>query len=129
VTYDVVVAVDNPEQILMPGMTAYVNITIAQRKNVLLVPNTALRFKPVDAAPKKMEPRSKEERKKAPGGTVYVLEKNNLKTVRINTGISDNKFTEVVSGDLKAGNQAVTAEAISSTDTGQSSGIMKMRMF
>lgn len=55
--------------------------------------------------------------------------KNNLKPVKINTGISDNKFMEVVSGDLKAGNQVVTAEAISSTDTGQSSGIMKMRMF
>jgi HlyD family secretion protein len=30
VTYDVVVAVDNREQILMPGMTAYVNIVLAE---------------------------------------------------------------------------------------------------
>lgn len=129
VTYDVVVAVDNPDQILMPGMTAYVNITIAQRKSALLVPNTALRFKPVDAAPKKREPSSKEEHKKAPGGTVYVLEKNKLKLVRINTGITDNKFTEVVSRELKAGDQVVTEETISSKNTEQSPGIMKMRMF
>ncbi|OIP14226.1 MAG: efflux transporter periplasmic adaptor subunit [Betaproteobacteria bacterium CG2_30_59_46] len=129
VTYDVVVAVDNPEQILMPGMTAYVNITIAQRKNVLLVPNTALRFKPVDAAPKNGKPRSKEERKKALGGTVYVLVNDKLKPVRISTGITDNKFTEVVSGDLKAGDQVVTEEVISSQGAGQSPGTMKMRMF
>jgi len=129
VTYDVVVAVDNPEQILMPGMTAYVNITIAQRKNVLLVPNTALRFKPVDAAPKNGKPRSKEERKKALGGTVYVLANDKLKPVRIGTGITDNKFTEVVSGDLKAGEQVVTEEVISSQGAGQSPGTMKMRMF
>ena len=129
VTYDVVVAVDNPDQILMPGMTAYVNITIAQRKNALLVPNTALRFKPIDAAPKKREPRNKEEHKKTPGGTVYVLEHNKLKLVRINTGITDNKFMEVVSRELKAGDQVVTEEAISSKDAEQSPGIMKMRMF
>jgi HlyD family secretion protein len=129
VTYDVVVAVDNPEQILMPGMTAYVNITIAQRKNVLLVPNTALRFKPAEAAPKNGKPRSKEEHKKASGGTVYVLENGKLKLVRINTGITDNKFTEVMSGDLKAGEQVVTEEAISTQNEGQSPGTMKMRMF
>ena len=49
VTYDVVVNVDNPEQILLPGMTAYVSIAVAERKNVLLVPNAALRFKPANA--------------------------------------------------------------------------------
>ncbi len=129
VTYDVVVAVDNPEQILMPGMTAYVNVTIAQRKNVLLVPNTALRFKPVDAAPKQGKPRSKEEHKIAPGGTVYVLENDKLKLVKINTGITDNKFTEVVSGNLKVGNQVVTEEAIPTQNAGQSPGTMRMRMF
>src|SRR5579859_368235 len=48
VTYDVVVAVDNPEQILMPGMTAYVNVVVAQHRNVLQIPNAALRFKPAE---------------------------------------------------------------------------------
>ena len=46
VTYNVVIAVDNPDKVLMPGMTAYVNITLAQRDEVLLVPNAALRFRP-----------------------------------------------------------------------------------
>ena len=71
VTYNVVVAVDNPEQILMPGMTAYVNIVVAQRKDVLLVPNAALRFKPAETArpaprmASKRDGQSAEERKKA----------------------------------------------------------------
>ena len=51
VTYNVVVSVDNPEQILLPGMTAYVSIVVAQRKDVLLVPNAALRFKPAERKP------------------------------------------------------------------------------
>jgi len=50
VTYDVVVSVDNLDQALMPGMTAYVSILVAQRQNVLLVPNAALRFRPADVA-------------------------------------------------------------------------------
>ena len=54
VTYDVVVNVDNPGQILLPGMTAYVNIAVAERKDVLLVPNAALRYKPADSEIQKL---------------------------------------------------------------------------
>ncbi|MFN2406693.1 MAG: efflux RND transporter periplasmic adaptor subunit [Pyrinomonadaceae bacterium] len=46
VTYNVVINVDNPEQILKPGMTANLTITIDERNNVLKVPNSALRFTP-----------------------------------------------------------------------------------
>lgn len=129
VTYDVVVSVDNPELILMPGMTAYVNIVVAQRKNVLLVPNAALRFKPAETAGKKnVRPKSQEGHKKAAGRTVYVLEKDQLKPVSIATGITDNKFTEVLSGDIRAGQQVVTEETVTSENPGQSSGV-RMRMF
>ena len=48
VTYNVVVLVDNPEQILLPGMTSYVSIVVAEREDALLVPNAALRFKPAE---------------------------------------------------------------------------------
>jgi HlyD family secretion protein len=46
VTYDTVIAFDNPQMKLFPGMTAYVNVPVATAQNVLEVPNTALRFKP-----------------------------------------------------------------------------------
>jgi HlyD family secretion protein len=50
VSYNVVVAVENPEGKLLPGMTAYVDIKVQEKKNVLRVPNTALRFKPANDA-------------------------------------------------------------------------------
>lgn len=46
VTYDTIVAFKNPELKLFPGMTAYVTIPVATVKNVLKLPNTALRYKP-----------------------------------------------------------------------------------
>ena len=46
VTYTTIVEVDNPEMKLRPGMTATVSVVIAEAKNVLRVPNAALRFTP-----------------------------------------------------------------------------------
>src|SRR5262249_34837193 len=46
VTYTAVINVSNPEEKLMPGMTANVTIPVAKRDDVLMVPNAALRFKP-----------------------------------------------------------------------------------
>ena len=46
VTYDVVILVKNPDLKLRPGMTANASILVAQRENVLKIPNAALRFRP-----------------------------------------------------------------------------------
>lgn len=46
VTYSVIIAVDNPDLKLKPGMTANITITVDQRENVLRVPNAALRYLP-----------------------------------------------------------------------------------
>lgn len=50
VTYDTVINFDNPERKLFPGMTAYVTIPVASAKDVIEIPNAALRFKPDVAA-------------------------------------------------------------------------------
>lgn len=116
VTYDVVIGVDNPEQILMPGMTAYVNITVASRDDALLVPNAALRFHPPEAGSGKPARREggeqggKDKGEAAPGATVYVIENGQLKPVRITTGITDNHMTEVLGGPLKAGDKVVVGD-------------------
>jgi HlyD family secretion protein len=49
VTYTVVVAVNNAERLLLPGMTANVEIAVQERDDVLKVPNRALRFVPKGA--------------------------------------------------------------------------------
>jgi HlyD family secretion protein len=46
VTYTTIVKVENPEKKLLPGMTATVSMIVGEAKNVLRVPNAALRFTP-----------------------------------------------------------------------------------
>jgi HlyD family secretion protein len=126
VTYDVVVAVDNRDQMLMPGMTAYVNVQVAQRKGVLAVPNAALRFHPTQAAasatrPKPPSPAGAHE------GTIYVLDGGRLQAVPVLTGISDGRLTEIVAGDLKPGNQVVVGMPEAAADAGQST--LRTRLF
>ena len=146
VTYDVVIAVDNSDQALMPGMTAYVSIIIAQRKDALLVPNAALRFRPSEVKPGPGKPRgggkpqegSKDGQARKDGrkdkgaadartGTVYMLEKGQLKPVRMVVGITDNRFTEVLGGDLKEGTAVIVED--SQPPAKGSSGPPGMRLF
>ena len=49
VTYLTYLDVDNSDLSLRPGMTATATITATQRNDVLLVPNSALRFAPTAA--------------------------------------------------------------------------------
>lgn len=51
ITYPVVVAVDNPDGVLLPGMTANAEIEVSHRDDVLRVGNAALRYKPADDDP------------------------------------------------------------------------------
>lgn len=136
VTYDVVVSVDNQDQTLLPGMTAYVNIVIAQRSDVLTVPNAALRFRPSDtgAHPDKAAQNSSDKSKgqarnkdnTIPMGTVYVLEKGQPKAVRISVGITDNRSTEVLDGDIKVGDAVIVEDLQPSAKNNSSRG---MRLF
>jgi len=53
VSYDTVVAVENRDLKLKPGMTATVSIIVAEHEDALRIPNAALRFKPPEPADKK----------------------------------------------------------------------------
>jgi HlyD family secretion protein len=127
VTYDVVVAVDNPDQILMPGMTAYVNVVVAQHKNVLLVPNAALRFKPVEGAQEIVRAKPAEGKAQGTSGTVFLLEQKWLRAIPVRLGISDGRFTEVLSGDIKDRDSLVVG--VAETPTDQSQSTLRMRPF
>jgi HlyD family secretion protein len=137
VTYDVVINVDNPEKILLPGMTAYVNITVAERKNTLMVPNAALRYKPANAVPaakagsnagKNGGTTGSKVKHDAFSGKVYILENGKLKAINVTFGITDNRNTEIVSGDLKAGDQVVIGE-VQPADQSQNATGRPMRLF
>ena len=116
VTYDVVIQVDNPELKLKPGMTANVSIIVSVKKDVLKIPNAALRFKPSEKGAQTAE-------KKGPG--VWMSEKGQLRRISISTGISDGSYTEVVSGDLRDG-QEIIVESLAKTNATTPSGPPRM---
>ncbi len=106
VTYDVVISVDNPDEILLPGMTAYVNIEIERRNDALLVPNSALRFKPAedDTAAGSARGPNGNSRQQEPGhGKIYVLQGGKPVAIEVNTGITDGRVTEIFSDSLQPG--------------------------
>jgi len=110
ITYDAVMDVPNPDLLLLPGMTANIRIPVQVRENVLRVSNTALRYKPVDdkaGAIVKPPPQSQQKVQQ----TVYVLNSAGMPEVRkIEVGISDGLYSEVVSGDLREGEAVVLQE-------------------
>jgi len=144
VTYDVVVSVDNPEQILLPGMTAYVNIMVAKHGKVLLVPNAALRFKPkqdesqtdktVSAAGQptggQRGGKKKSGQNEVSSGKVYIIVEGKLTPIRVGVGISDGRFTEVSSNKLKINDKVIVGENQADGEVPTSStSNMRFRMF
>lgn len=101
VTYDVVIKVDNPQLKLKPGMTTNVSIIIAEKNGVLRIPNSALRFRPLGE--------DKSLRYKGQG--VWIIEDKKPKRIEVVTGVSDGNYTELLSGNIKEG-QEVIVESI-----------------
>lgn len=109
VTYTVIVAVDNPDGALLPGMTANAAFLVSEHKNVLLIPNAALSFKPEGWKPQRSGKGSK--KGYDPNMlTVFVARDGKPEPVRIKIGASDSDFSEIVSGPLKAGDAVITAD-------------------
>ncbi|MCX8071958.1 MAG: efflux RND transporter periplasmic adaptor subunit [Candidatus Binatia bacterium] len=104
VTYDVVVAVDNSDLALKPGMTATVTIVTGERQNVLRVPVRALRFNPSAHATVAQERTST-----STAPRVWVLRNGELAPVELELGLRNDTHAEVVRGDLQPGNQVVVA--------------------
>lgn len=98
VTYNVVVSVANPEETLLPGMTAYITVITEVRDSVLMVPNAALRFRPAQsgaAQPARSGPQ------------IHVLRGNAIVPVAIQPGLSNGRMTEVAGGELREGDPVV----------------------
>ena len=121
VTYQTLLDVKNDDLSLRPGMTATATITAVELKDVLLVPNTALRFTPQTTATPQTNggimssvlprmPRTGA-RKTATGGTakqVWVLRDGAPVAVSVTPGISDGRMTEITGGDLTEGMAVIT---------------------
>ena len=120
VTYKTVLKVRNDDLALRPGMTATASIVTANRENVLLVPNAALRFTPPAAAPQEKRslvsnllPRAPGTRRqnngaRAAASQVWVLEADGPKPVAVSVGVTNGRQTEIAGGNLKPGMAVVT---------------------
>jgi HlyD family secretion protein len=126
VTYETVLAVDNSELLLRPGMTATAEIMIKNLENVLRIDNAALRYTPsakdritysyqkpglfkrIFAGPPRPgeEEKEKESRDKNMKD-VWVLRNNALVPVKVTTGVTDGIMTEVTGGDIRPGDKVV----------------------
>jgi HlyD family secretion protein len=123
VTYDVVIQVNNHDLKLMPGMTANVAIILNTRQGVLRITNASLRFRFPEKSAAASGSSIAVEKK---GPVVWVLENGKPKRMSMTPGISDGNYTEVLSGDLKEGQQVI----VESLKKGRSpSGPAGPRMF
>jgi HlyD family secretion protein len=183
VTYNTMIAFDNPDLRLFPGMTAYVTIPVAEAKNVVKIPNGALRFKPdisdseraalyakygipettqataagriaaagsseggvassssptgatVQAQNEQVggtKPATTAEQgaggalvaakpKRADTGIVWrLLPNKTLEPVQVTLGVTDFTFTELISGNVKPGDDLVIGQSVSKSTTAQS---------
>ncbi len=143
VSYAADLSVANTSGELRPGMTATADIVTSDKRNVLLVPNAALRFTPTaDAAGKPggiagsltFRPRRGNRAEKSAtvgrGGrqSVYVKGADGTpQRISITTGDSDGSQTEVLSGDLKPGMQVITGQLSGSEGAAAKSGSGKRR--
>jgi HlyD family secretion protein len=126
VSYAADLTVANPTGELRPGMTATADIVTSDRRNVLLVPNAALRFKPAAtgaggqsggiAGSLTFRPRRDRPERTATLGrgatqTVYVKGQDGTpQPVQITTGDTNGSMTEVLGGGLKPGMQVITGQ-------------------
>ncbi len=118
VSYDAVVRVENPDLLLMPGMTAEVDFITAEREQVLRVRNTALRARLPDA----VRPSEPELPEGSDWRRVYRLRMGgNVEAIPVRVGISDGMFTEIIEG-LSEGDVLVSGMSLQRTQSNERSG-------
>lgn len=123
VSYAADLSVANPTGQLRPGMTATADIVTSDKRNVLLVPNAALRFRPAAAGagqggiagsltfrPRRDRPERTARVGRGARQTVYVRgEDGQPRAVQVVTGDTNGSVTEVLSG-IQPGAQVITGQ-------------------
>jgi HlyD family secretion protein len=103
VTYEVVISAPNGDLKLKPGLTANVTIYTLELKDVLAVPNKALRFNPNEAMLNPGETITNVESRTK----VWKKEGPELKAIAVEIGTTNGTLTEITKG-LKEGTKIIT---------------------
>jgi len=123
VMYTVEVNTENPDNVLLPYLTANVDFTVDKQTNVLLVPNAALRWSP--SSPNEIaddvrsqnliDPPNGNNPLGAKGSNgsqdvVWLKSGDYVRPVKVKVGTSDGSDTAVAADNLKTGEEIVTGE-------------------
>ncbi len=115
VTYTVLIAADNSELLLLPGMTAVLQIIVAEVRDVVKIPNAALRFRPADSNASGSTAAAEIGQQSPPEqGTpalVWLLDNGDLTPRVIGIGVRDSSAVQVLSGSLNVGQSVVVGTA------------------
>jgi HlyD family secretion protein len=155
VNYTVVVDADNKSNLLLPGMTATIDFYIEKRNNVLMVPNTALRFQPTETMIEDFRKEHEQQMANLPdsiknryqnrpgfqfgqnmrgdnndnskrGAVWFVNDKGQYEMSFLQLGLTDGKNTEVVrSRNLKEGMKVITGSTEASTNSNSNQFMMR----
>ncbi len=119
VTYTVVIKTRNDTLELRPGMTGYVRVTVAERSQVVRIPNAALRYEPLATTRSGAVAKSNAALATQTERTLWKLDASGQSVgVIVKMGISDGRFTELLGGDIKAGDALIIGEPASSGEFG-----------
>jgi HlyD family secretion protein len=124
VTYNTIIDFENPDGKLLPGETAYATIPTGNVEDCTRIPNSALRFTPA-FPPQELQqlyrtfgiPPSATTSHVGGRHVVWRQEGAQIRPVPVQVGITDYTYTQLVSGDLKAGDVLAAGE-----QSGNSSG-------
>jgi HlyD family secretion protein len=125
VTYTMAVTLENKEKLLLPGMTAYVNVVLSEIKDVLRIPAAALRFSPPQEQVSgfkrllsgntrgRMMPRMNTDRLEATTGTenietIYLLKDEKPSPVSVKIGATDDNYVEISGEGVAEGDTVIT---------------------
>lgn len=126
VTYKAVLATDNSDLLLRPGMTATAEIRVKELKDVVNIPNAALRYTPPATEPtdnrsfiRRLLPGPPALRKASAPEThgserkIWILRDGQPKELDVTVGATDGKRTEIVKGEVNAGDAVIIDSAAS----------------
>ncbi len=119
VTYTVIVSVDNPDGKLKPGMSANVSIVVNKKDDILCAPLDAFKFTPTEITGGK---KFKEQ-------GVWIMQGGKPTRVEAESGIKSIENVEIISKELKEGDEIIISIKGKKSETNKGSGRPPMRMF
>lgn len=123
VSYNVTIYFKNKKGLILPGMTAIPKIYVSEKKDVVGVPNSALRFIPSNENKGVLDAISK--RLKVGYGVVWILKNKKPEPLIVKLGINNDSYTQVIFEDIKAGAKVITGLKSSN----QIAGSVRRRFF